>query len=50
MTMKIMFVWVNPESFKYLKKEIKKGEIEKEDITKDNIQIGDVVVCYKDRS
>jgi hypothetical protein len=34
--------WVNPEAFKYLKKEIKKGEIEKEDITKDNIQIGDV--------
>jgi hypothetical protein len=35
-------VWVDPESFTYLKKEIKKGEIEKEDITKDNIQIGDV--------
>ena len=35
--------WVNPEAFKYLKKEIKEGgEIKKDDITKDNIQIGDV--------
>ena len=35
--------WVNPEVFKYFKKDIKNGgEIKKEDITKDNIQIGDV--------
>jgi hypothetical protein len=34
--------WVNPESFKDIKKGIKIGHIKKDEITKEDIQIGDV--------
>jgi hypothetical protein len=34
--------WVNPESFKDIKKGIKKGQIKKYEIKKEDIQIGDV--------